>query len=103
MKPFTPTVLGKAPALVTSLGIFERQNHSVLMLANRRQNNGSYGQRARMLHLEPARLPPRQPQAPELLLPPGMGLVPVSKVRLWCCWTPTAHQARNCSWLPGSV
>lgn len=75
MKPFTPTVLGEAPALVTSLGIFEWENRSVLMLPNRRQNNRLYGQRARMLHLELARLPPRQPRAPELFLPPQEGVL----------------------------
>lgn len=45
------------------------------MLAIRRQNYNSYGQRGWMLHLEPARLPLRQPQAPELLLFPRKGVL----------------------------
>lgn len=59
MKPFTLTVLGEALALVTTPGILEWQNHGVLMLTNKRQNNSSCGQRDGMFHLEPARLLPR--------------------------------------------
>lgn len=59
MKPITLTALGEALVLVTTPGILEWQNHGVLMLTNRHQNNSLCGQRAQMLHLEPATLPPR--------------------------------------------
>lgn len=97
MKPFTLTALGKAPALVTSLGIFEWQNRSVLMLANRRQTNNSYRQRARMLHLETGQAPSQADTGISAAPSPGKGCVPASKVRPWYCWTPASHKANNCS------